>query len=66
MPALQQLVLDGNNLAGSLPLSWGAAGSMEALSLLSLTGNALSGQLPGTWCNGAQSLPALKVGLIPK
>jgi hypothetical protein len=31
MPTLKQVLLDGNQLSGSLPQSWGAAGSMPSL-----------------------------------
>ena len=38
MPTLKQLLLDGNELTGALPQSWGAAGAMPSLevSLLGL------------------------------
>ena len=62
MPALQQLVLNGNQLSGSLPLSWGAGGSLGALQRLDLRRNVVSGQLPDTWCGESESFPSLQVG----
>ena len=61
MPTLKQLLLDGNELTGGLPLSWGAAGAMPLLQTLSMAGNGAGGQLPPTWFNNAQSLPELQV-----
>ena len=65
MPTLKQLLLDGNQLAGALPQTWGSAGAMPSLQTLSMASNGVGGQLPPTWCNDARSLPDLQVDPKP-
>ena len=55
--ALQNLLVEGNQLTGSLPATWGSAGRFGALSRLDVSGNQLQGSIPTAW--GGSALPSL-------
>jgi hypothetical protein len=55
--ALQNLLVEGNQLTGSLPGTWGSAGRFGALSRLDVSDNQLQGSIPTAW--GGSALPSL-------
>lgn len=57
LPQLRVLAAKGNQIAGSLPDSWGnSTGAFPSLAILNLDGNKLWGQLPTAWAKGWPSL----------
>ena len=61
---LQQLLLEYNDLSGTLPASWGTNGSLPQLTALKLSGNALTGTLPPWGAGSTSSLAVLTVRLL--